>query len=57
VILGLVLWWFLFFAVGIAFGSLWPEYREAARLMFEGRPQRVHYADAVLELLAVCTGG
>ena len=35
VILGLALWWFLFFAIGIGFGSLWPEYREAARLMFE----------------------
>jgi hypothetical protein len=35
-ILGFAAWWFLFFAVGIAFGLLWPAYREAARFMFEG---------------------
>jgi hypothetical protein len=34
-LLGLVLWWFLFFAIGIGFGLVWPEYREAARMMFE----------------------
>lgn len=31
---GLVIWWFLFFAIGIGFGLLWPDYREAARFMF-----------------------
>lgn len=35
IFLGFTLWWFLFFAVGIGFGLLWPEYREAARLMFQ----------------------
>jgi hypothetical protein len=35
VVLGCIVWWFLFFAVGIAFGSLWPDYREAAHLMFK----------------------
>ena len=34
-ILGLALWWFLFLAIGIGFGALWPEYRVAARVMFE----------------------
>lgn len=32
---GCAIWWFLFLAVGIAFGLLWPDYREAARLMFD----------------------
>jgi len=32
---GIALWWFLFFAIGIGFGLVWPEYREAARLMFQ----------------------
>jgi hypothetical protein len=31
---GFVLWWFLFLAVGIGFGLLWPAYREAARVLF-----------------------
>ena len=31
---GVVLWWFLFFAIGIGTGMLWPDYREAARFMF-----------------------
>jgi hypothetical protein len=35
VVIGLALWWFLFFAIGIGFGSLWPQYQEAARLMFQ----------------------
>jgi hypothetical protein len=35
VLLGFALWWFLFLAVGIGFGAIWPEYREAARLMFQ----------------------
>jgi len=34
-VLGVALWWFLFFAIGIGIGTLWPEYREAARLMFQ----------------------
>jgi hypothetical protein len=35
VVIGLVLWVFLFFAVGIGIGQVLPEYREAARLMFQ----------------------
>lgn len=31
---GGAVWWFLFLAVGIAFGLVWPDYREAARVMF-----------------------
>lgn len=33
--LGFTLWWFLFFAVGIAIGALWPAYREAGRSMYQ----------------------
>ena len=35
VFLGFALWWFLFFAIGIGIGFVSPEYREAARLMFQ----------------------
>jgi hypothetical protein len=35
VFLGLALWWFLFFAIGIGIGFLSSDYREAARLMFQ----------------------
>ena len=35
VAVGLAVSVFLFFAVGIGFGFIWPEYREAARMMFE----------------------
>lgn len=35
VLAGLVLWWFLFFAIGIGFGLVVPEYGEAARMMFQ----------------------
>ena len=31
---GVIIWWFLFIAIGIGFGMLWPGYREAARLLF-----------------------
>lgn len=34
IVVGCAGWWFLFLAVGIGFGLLWPEYREAARFMF-----------------------
>jgi hypothetical protein len=34
-VLGFALWWFLFFAIGIGIGMMWPEYREAARVMFQ----------------------
>lgn len=33
-VLGFALWWFLFFSIGVGIGMLWPEYREAARVMF-----------------------
>jgi hypothetical protein len=33
--LGFALWWLLFFAIGIGIGLLWPEYRDAARVMFQ----------------------
>jgi len=36
-IAGLALWWFLFYALGIGVGLLWPAYREAARVMFQER--------------------
>ncbi len=36
-IAGLVLWWVLFFVIGVGTGLLWPEYREAARVMFQER--------------------
>jgi hypothetical protein len=32
-ILGFVLWWLLFFAFGVGIGLLWPDYRDAARVM------------------------
>jgi hypothetical protein len=35
VALGLALWWLLFPALGIGFGLLWPDYREAARVMMQ----------------------
>lgn len=35
VVVGFVAWGFLFFAVGIGIGAVWPEYREAARAMFQ----------------------
>ncbi|MGW8370211.1 MAG: hypothetical protein ACWGPN_16220 [Gammaproteobacteria bacterium] len=35
IVLGIALWWFLFFAVGIAFGLVWPRYREAVGFMFD----------------------
>ena len=36
IIVGLVFWWVLFIGVGIAFGLMWPDYRAAARVMFNG---------------------
>ena len=36
-IAGLVLWWVLFFVIGVGIGLLWPEYRAAARVMFQER--------------------
>jgi hypothetical protein len=41
VILGVVLWWLLFFAIGIGIGLLWPEYRDAARVMMQERAFRL----------------
>ena len=35
VLAGCVLWIFFFYAVGIAFGLLWPAYAEAARFMMQ----------------------
>jgi len=35
VIVGIVVWWLLFFAVGIGVGAAWPDYRIAARFMFQ----------------------
>ena len=35
VVLGLALWAFLFMTIGIGIGQVSPEYREAARLMFQ----------------------
>jgi len=35
VFVGGFVWWFLFLAVGIGIGALWPDYREAARFMFQ----------------------
>ena len=35
VVLGLILWIFLFFVIGIGIGQVSPEYREAARLMLQ----------------------
>jgi len=35
VVAGTFIWWFLFMLVGTGFGMLWPDYRAAARLMFE----------------------
>ena len=32
---GFLLWWFLFFVAGIGIGVVLPDYREAARLMFQ----------------------
>jgi len=37
VLLGLALWWLLFFAFGVGIGLLWPEYRDAARVMMQER--------------------
>ena len=34
-VLGFALWWLLFFAIGIGIGLVWPEYRDAARVMFQ----------------------
>jgi hypothetical protein len=33
-VVGFALWYCLFFVVGVSVGLLWPDYREAARLMF-----------------------
>lgn len=35
VVAGCALWMFLFFAVGIGFGLVWPAYAEAARYMMQ----------------------
>ena len=37
VLLGLALWWLLFFAFGIGIGLLWPPYSDAARAMMQER--------------------
>jgi hypothetical protein len=36
-IAGLVLWCVLFLVIGVGIGLLWPEYRQAARVMFQER--------------------
>ena len=41
VILGFAVWWLLFFAIGVGIGQLWPEYRDAARVMFQERSFRL----------------
>jgi len=35
VVAGCALWMFLFYAVGIGFGLIWPAYAEAARFMMQ----------------------
>jgi hypothetical protein len=41
VLLGLAVWWLLFFAVGIGIGLVWPDYREAARVMMQEQSFRL----------------
>ena len=58
VVLGLALWVFLFFAIGIGIGQLSPEYREAARLMFQEDDMSGFHTPQLLSnfLLFVITG-
>jgi len=37
VIGGIIAWWILFMAIGIAFGLIWPDYRAAARAFFNNQ--------------------
>jgi hypothetical protein len=41
VLLGLVLWWLLFFVIGVGIGLVWPDYREAARAMMQEQSFRL----------------
>jgi hypothetical protein len=35
IVTAVLVWWFLFMAIGIGIGLLWPDYQAAARAMFE----------------------
>jgi hypothetical protein len=52
-IAGLALWWVLFFVIGVSIGLLWPEYREAARVMFQERAFRLFTPPMLLANLLV----
>lgn len=54
-ILGFLLWWVLFYSLGIGIGLLWPEYREAARVMFLERQFRLFTPPMLLTNLLVFT--
>ena len=41
VLVGFVLWWFLFFVIGVGIGLAWPDYREAARAMMQEQSFRL----------------
>ena len=41
VLLGLLLWWLLFFVIGAGIGLVWPDYREAARVMMQEQSFRL----------------
>jgi uncharacterized membrane protein (DUF485 family) len=41
VVLGLALYWLLFLALGVSFGLVWPDYRDAARVMMQERSFRL----------------
>ena len=54
-ILGLALWWVLFFVIGVGIGLLWPEYREAARVMFQEHSFRLFTPPMLLANLLLFT--
>ena len=55
-ITGLALWWFLFYALGIGVGLLWPAYREAAHVMFQERSFRLFTVPMLFTNLLVFAG-
>jgi hypothetical protein len=54
-IVGLAIWYLLFFALGVGVGLLWPDYRDAARVMFQERTFHLFTTPMLIMNLVVFT--